>query len=88
MRMLWMASLIALGTAVLSPATPVASADCVSSAGTSLCSQGDARGADTGQGPGSLQTYPCGPEGICYPYGVTLLLDPFDHHEHHDRGRH
>ncbi|BBX70282.1 hypothetical protein MPSYJ_37430 [Mycolicibacterium psychrotolerans] len=38
-------------------ATPTATADCTSSAGTSVCSQGDVRGANTGQGPGSVPTY-------------------------------
>jgi hypothetical protein len=38
-------------------ATPTAAADCTSSAGTSVCSQGDVRGANTGQGPGSVPSY-------------------------------
>lgn len=37
--------------------TPTATADCTSSAGTIVCSQGDVRGANTGQGPGSLPSY-------------------------------
>lgn len=32
---------------------PAAAADCTSTAGTTVCSQGDVRGADTGRGPGS-----------------------------------
>ncbi len=41
-----------LGIAGVVDAT-AARADCVSSGGTTICSQGDVRGADTGQGPGS-----------------------------------
>jgi hypothetical protein len=33
--------------------TPTAAADCTSTAGTTTCSQGDVRGADTGRGPGT-----------------------------------
>jgi uncharacterized membrane protein len=32
---------------------PIAAADCTSAAGTTVCGQGDVRGADTGKGPGS-----------------------------------
>ncbi|MBI3214179.1 MAG: hypothetical protein HYZ38_10185 [Mycobacterium sp.] len=60
------AVLTAAGLAVAAPAA----ADCVSSAGTTLCSQGSARGADTGQGPGTLNTgpyypYPCEYDWTC-----------------------
>jgi hypothetical protein len=49
---------------------PTAAADCVSSAGTTLCSQGTPRGADTGQGPGTMNTgpyypYPCDYDWSC-----------------------
>lgn len=50
---------------------PVAAAECVSSAGTTLCSQGEVRGGDTGEGPGSLNTggpwmpYPCENDWTC-----------------------
>ncbi len=48
-------------------AAPLATADCVSSNGTTLCSQGDARGTDTGRGPGSgpMVPYPCEYDWTC-----------------------
>ena len=46
---------------------PSASADCTSSGGTTICGQGDVRGADTGDGPSGA--YPmdpyCGYNGYC-----------------------
>lgn len=54
--------------------TPTASADCTSSGGTTVCSQGDVRGPDTGQGPGSRTPYyPC---WWCYDnnWGLTLII--------------
>jgi hypothetical protein len=46
---------------------PPAAADCVSSAGTTICGQGDVRGADTGDAPSGA--YPmdpyCGYNGYC-----------------------
>ena len=69
----WMAAILlvapmaAAGVVTAAPAR----AECVSSAGTTLCSQGDVRGADTGEGPGSLNTggpwvpYPCENDWTC-----------------------
>ncbi len=58
-------------------ASPPASADCVSSNGTVLCSQGDTRGSNTGQGPGSV-SHPCDFDWYCdydgFDYGI--VLDP------------
>jgi len=56
-----------------------ASADCVSSAGTTLCSQGDSRGANTGAGPGSLNTgpywpYPCEYDWYCGDGGFNITF--------------
>lgn len=58
---------------------PPASADCVSSGGTTLCSQGDARGSDTGRGPGTMSSYNpyvCGYDGDCdYGWGWDVDVD-------------
>lgn len=57
---------------------PSAAADCVSSSGTTICSQGDVRGADTGDGPsGSTYTpYPCEYDWYCYDgFDVVLGID-------------
>ncbi|CAJ1507726.1 hypothetical protein [[Mycobacterium] burgundiense] len=58
--------------------SPSAAADCVSSNGTVLCSQGDTRGSNTGQGPGSGMSYPCDFDWYCdydgFDYGI--VLDP------------
>lgn len=55
-------------------AAPTAAAECVSSGGTTLCSQGDVRGADTGAGPGTgggpYMPYPCEYDWYCND-GVT-----------------
>ena len=57
---------------------PVAAADCVSSGGTTLCSQGDARGADTGAGPGSTTgpyvPYPCAYDWYCDDRGLGITF--------------
>jgi hypothetical protein len=58
---------------------PSAGADCVSSGGTTLCSQGDARGSDTGQGPGTYTPYPCELDWYCDQnegWGLGIILDP------------
>jgi hypothetical protein len=71
-------------------ATPMASADCTSSAGTSVCSQGDVRGANTGQGPGSLPSFnQC---WWCYNndngWGLTFVITrPPRQHSGGGRGR-
>ena len=56
---------------------PTASADCTSSAGTSVCSQGDVRGANTGQGPGAVPLY--NPNQYCWwcdnnGWGLTFVI--------------
>ena len=59
-----------------------AKADCTSSAGVTLCSQGDVRGSDTGGGPsgaGPYYPYPCEDDYLCNDYGgvgVIFDLDP------------
>lgn len=56
-----------------------ARADCVSSGGTTLCSQGDVRGGDTGAGPGSMGSsytpYICGYDGDCDDWGWYFDVD-------------
>lgn len=67
-----------LATAVLVgaglEAAPSARADCVSSGGTTICSQGEVRGADNGAGPGTgggpYVPYPCDYDWYCND-GVT-----------------
>ncbi len=53
--------LIAAGLSVAP--TPIAGADCTSAGGTTICSQGDVRGTNTGSGPsgsaGPYAPYPC-----------------------------
>ncbi len=57
---------------------PSAGADCTSSGGTTICAQGDSRGADTGGGPGSgpYVPYPCDYDWYCNDYdGWEIDLD-------------
>jgi hypothetical protein len=59
-------------------AAPIATAECISSAGTTLCSQGSTRGGNTGEGPGSLNTpyvpYPCAYDWYCDDRGVGITF--------------
>ncbi len=61
---------------------PTAAADCTSTGGTTLCSQGDSRGGNTGGGPGSGPSvpYPCDYDWMCgsdyYGWGVDIDADP------------
>lgn len=71
------ASAVSVGIALAS----TAAADCVTSNGTMLCSQGDVRGSDTGQGPGSGPSvpYPCNLDWYCdedYGWELGIILDP------------
>lgn len=55
---------------------PPAAADCVSAGGTTICSQGDVRGSDTGVGPGDndvYSPYPCEYDWYCYD-GFDVVL--------------
>ncbi|BBY98875.1 hypothetical protein [Mycolicibacterium fallax] len=47
---------------------PTAAADCVNSGGTTICSQGDVRGADS-SGSGTYAPYPCEYDWYCYDGG-------------------
>lgn len=64
-----------IGTGIATAST--ASADCVSSAGTTVCSQGSVRGSDTGEGPGTgpAVPYPCEYDWYCGG-GVEINLGP------------
>ena len=57
---------------------PPASADCISSAGTTLCGQGSARGSDTGEGPGTMTgpyvPYPCEYDWYCDSNGFGFTV--------------
>ncbi len=60
---------------------PPAEAECVSSNGTTVCSQGTVRGTDNGQGPGSLDTgpawpYPCENDWYCNDGGLSIIFTP------------
>ncbi|OKH74392.1 hypothetical protein EB72_16710 [Mycobacterium sp. SWH-M1] len=60
--------------AALVEAAPPAAADCTSAGGTTICSQGEVRGANTGNGPsgssGPYMPYPCEYDWYCND-GVT-----------------
>ncbi|WP_111508746.1 hypothetical protein [Mycobacterium kyogaense] len=68
-------------------ALPAAAADCTSAAGTTVCSQGDVRGANTGQGPGAIPTY--NPYQCWYcnngGWGLTFIIER-PHRPHGDGG--
>lgn len=56
-------------------------ADCVSSNGTTLCSQGTARGENNGEGPGTMSggpyvPYPCAYDWNCGGGGLSIVLSP------------
>lgn len=58
---------------------PSAAADCVSSSGTTICSQGSVRGSDSGQGPGlsgPAVPYPCEYDWYCDDGDLNIILDP------------
>ncbi|MEH3141830.1 MAG: hypothetical protein PGN37_16960 [Mycobacterium kyogaense] len=60
---------------------PAAGAECVSSNGTTVCSQGSVRGTNNGQGPGTLDTgpawpYPCDYDWYCDDGGLSIIFSP------------
>ena len=60
---------------------PPADAECVSSNGTTVCSQGTVRGTNNGQGPGTLDTgptwpYPCEYDWYCNDGGLSIIFTP------------
>ena len=73
------APVVALATfgAVVAGAPPAA-ADCVSTGGTTICSQGDVRGSDTDAGPsgtGPSAPYPCEYDWYCNDgFGVGVVI--------------
>ena len=70
---------IATGLAV----APPVSADCTSAGGTTVCSQGDVRGANNGQGPGSGWAGAPSPCWWCNDGGgLTFIIQrPNRHHD-------
>lgn len=70
-------STFAVGLVTASPAA----ADCTSSGGVTLCSQGDVRGSNTGDGPsgaGPYMPYPCEYDYLCddtYGWGFAFDVD-------------
>lgn len=74
------ATALALCGALLT-ATPPAKADCVSSGGTTICSQGDVRGtgSETGSSSGPYAPYPCEYDWYCYDNeNVGIILGAGD----------
>ncbi|MCG7594380.1 hypothetical protein [Mycobacterium sp. PSTR-4-N] len=70
----------AMVAGALAVAAPAA-AECVSSNGTTVCSQGSVRGTDNGQGPGTLDTgpawpYPCEYDWYCNDGGLSIIFTP------------
>ncbi|KMO70322.1 hypothetical protein EV589_0514 [Mycobacterium sp. BK558] len=70
-------SVVAFALAGAAPAD----AECVSSNGTTVCSQGTVRGTNNGQGPGSLDTgpawpYPCEYDWYCNDGGLSIIFTP------------
>lgn len=65
-------------------APPPAAADCTSAGGTTICAQGESRGANTGEGPsgsaGPWVPYPCEYDWYycddVYGWGINIDLDP------------
>lgn len=68
---------VAVAGAGLVLAAPAA-ADCVSSAGTTVCGQGTVRGSNSGEGPGTrsgpVMPYPCTYDWYCDDdgFGITF----------------
>ena len=59
-------------------ATPVA-ADCATTSGVTICSQGDVRGSDSGSGPSATTAspwypYPCEYDYYCDDYGMSIIV--------------
>ncbi|MGW0162697.1 hypothetical protein ACWDUN_25590 [Mycobacterium sp. NPDC003323] len=82
MRVLNIVTVPALVIAGLTVA-PEAAADCTSSGGTTICSQGEVRGSDTGNGPsgssGPYVPYACGDDWYTcdnYYWGIDVDLNP------------
>lgn len=75
-----MIAVASTGTALALTLAPQSRADCVSSNGTTLCSQGSARGQDNGQGPGTMSgpyvPYPCAYDWNCGGGGLSIVLSP------------
>lgn len=73
-------SVVAIGLVAAAPA----GADCTSAGGVTLCSQGDVRGSNTGDGPsgaGPYYPYPCEYDYLCddeWGVGINLDLDAPD----------
>lgn len=78
--------MIVTGSIATPSVIPLARADCTSAAGTTVCSQGDVRGANTGPGPGA--TTPYNPYQCWYcndgGWGLTFIIDR--PHRPHDGG--
>ncbi len=77
----WTAAVViaGVGTAGLLTASP-ARADCVYGGGSTVCAQGEVRGAE-GAPPTSgspYVPYPCDYDPYCYDGGLSIILDPGD----------
>ena len=59
---------------------PSAGAECTNAGGVTLCSQGQVRGPDTGEGAGSrsgpVVPYPCEYDWYCDDWDMDVIVDP------------
>lgn len=75
---------VLIGAGVTAIPAPVAAADCTSADGTTICSQGDVRGSNTGDGPsgssGPFVPYPCDYDWTdcndAWGWEIDVNLDP------------
>ncbi|MGY4709587.1 hypothetical protein ACXDF8_08550 [Mycolicibacterium sp. CBM1] len=78
----WTAALVCAGVGAGGLLTaPAAQADCVSGGGSTVCAQGEVRGADGPPGPvtsGPYVPYPCDYDPYCFDGGLSIIFDPGD----------
>jgi len=73
-----------VGAALTATPTPMSAADCTSTGGTTICSQGDVRGSNSGSGPsgssGPYVPYPCDYDWTdcndAWGWEIDVNLDP------------
>ncbi|ANE81838.1 hypothetical protein A7U43_23445 [Mycobacterium adipatum] len=75
---------VLIGAGLGAAPTPAATADCTSAGGTTICSQGEVRGSNTGDGPsgssGPYVPYPCDYDWYAcddaWGWEIDVNLDP------------
>lgn len=73
-----------VGASLTTAPAPLAAADCTSAGGTTICSQGEVRGSNTGDGPsgssGPYVPYPCDYDWTdcndAWGWEIDINLDP------------